>query len=675
MKIVHQWLAELVDVPADVDAVASAIALRGFEVASVERGVIDFEITANRPDCLNHVGIAREASVIWKKPVRPLTLAPAVESGETIDVDLQDPELCPRYCAQVFEVRIGSSPAWLAERLEAAGVRPINNIVDVTNYVMLEMGQPMHAFDAARLDGGRLVIRRAAAGEPLTTLDGVERRLDADMLVIADARRATAVGGVMGGSTSEIHAGTTKMVLESAYFQPASVRRTSKKLGLKTEASTRFERGGDIQAPPAGIARAAALFEKIGAGRAIGPIVDRYPSPRAAVTVTLRAARITRLLGQAVPSENVPGLLEPLGFALGPTTDGWRVTVPSWRVDVSREADLIEEVGRHFGFDRIPAAFPSLAAAQPDPDPAIRRERVLKELLTASGFSEAMTFAFIEREAALPFCDPGTEPAAIANPLSEKYAVLRPSLLPGLIDACAHNRRRGRKDVRLFETGSRFDPRGGEGRAAAAVWSGAADEAHWSTGARGVDFFDIKGVVERACTPYGVRLEFVATKSPFLAPGRAAEACATVGGTGVSIGVLGQLLPSLAEARGFPAAEELYVAEMDTAALFSIAAGDDLRAESLPRFPSIARDLSILVPDTLPASTVRGTIRSSAPPTLVSIVEFDRYTGKGVRAEQVSLSLRLTFRAPDRTLTDDEVQQAMAEIVAALKRSHGAEQR
>src|SRR5262245_8151027 len=239
VKIVHQWLAELVDVPADAEAVAAAIALRGFEVASVERGVIDFEITANRPDCLNHVGIAREASVIWKSAVRPLTLAPAVATGETIDVDLQDGELCPRYCAQVFEVRIGPSPAWLAERLEAAGVRPINNIVDVTNYVMLEMGQPMHAFDVTRLDGGRLVIRRAAAGEQRTTLDGVERRLEADMLVIADAGRATAVAGVMGGGSSEIHAGTTKMVLESGYFQPASVRRTSKKLGLKTEASTR----------------------------------------------------------------------------------------------------------------------------------------------------------------------------------------------------------------------------------------------------------------------------------------------------------------------------------------------------------------------------------------------------------------------------------------------------
>jgi phenylalanyl-tRNA synthetase beta chain len=675
VKIVHQWLAELVDVPADVEAVAAAIALRGFEVASVERGVIDFEIAANRPDCLNHVGIAREASVIWKSPLRPPAVAPAVESGETIAVDLQDPELCPRYCAQMFEVSIGPSPAWLAERLEAAGLRPISNIVDVTNYVMLEMGQPMHAFDAARLDGGRLVIRRAAAGEPLTTLDGIERRLDGDMLVIADARRATAVGGVMGGSTSEIHAGTITMVLESACFQPASVRRTSKKLGLKTEASTRFERGGDINAPPAGIARAAALFERIGAGRAIGPIVDRYPSPRALVTVTLRAARINRLLGQAVPSEDVPGLLEPLGFGLTPSSDGWRVSVPSWRVDVAREADLIEEVGRHFGFDRIPAAFPALAAPQPPPDPTLKRERILKELLTASGFSEAMTFAFIEREAALPFCVHGAGPAAIANPLSEKYAVLRPSLLPGLIDACAHNRRRGRKDVRLFETGSRFSPEIGEGRAAATVWSGAADDAHWSTALRGVDFFDIKGVVERACATFGVCPEFVEARSPFLAPGRAAEAYATANNTRVSIGIVGQLQPAIAEARGLPAAEELYVAEIDTAALFSVAAGDDLRAESLPRFPSIVRDVSILVADTLPASTVRGTIRSSAPPTLVSVVEFDRYTGKGVPAEQVSLSLRLTFRAPDRTLTDDEVQQAMAEIVAALKGSHGAEQR
>ncbi len=655
---------------------AAAIALRGFEVASVEDGVIDFEITANRPDCLNHVGIAREASAIWQTPLRPLPPGTAVVSGDaSIDVDLRDPELCPRYCAQVFDVTIGPSPAWLAERLEAAGVRPISNIVDVTNYVMLEMGQPMHAFDLTRLEGGRLAIRRALPGETLTTLDGVERRLDPDMLVIADAERATALGGVMGGRSSEIHAGTTRIVLESAYFQPASVRRTSKALNLKTEASIRFERGGDIEGPPAGLARAAALFERIGAGRPAGPVVDRYPSRRPIVSLTLRLSRITRLLGQEVPAEDVPRLLEPLGFGLTATSDGWRVTVPTWRVDVAREADLIEEVGRHFGFDRIPAAFPPLVTPQPAPEPAITRERILKTFLTASGFSEAMTFAFVEREAALPFCPEGTEPAAIANPLSEKYAVLRPSLLPGLLDACVHNRRRGRKDIRLFETGSRFTADAGEGRAAAAVWCGAADEAHWSTGAREVDFFDLKGVVERVCATFGVRAEFTGLRSAFLAPGRAAAASIDAQGTRVAIAIVGQLLPAVAAARGFPAAEEIYVAEFDLAALFSNAAGDDFRAESLPRYPSIVRDVSMLVPDTLPAATVRGTIRSSAPPTLVSIVEFDRYTGKGVPAEQVSLSLRLTFRAPDRTLTDDEVQMAMSAIVAALRASHGAEQR
>jgi phenylalanyl-tRNA synthetase beta chain len=393
------------------------------------------------------------------------------------------------------------------------------------------------------------------------------------------------------------------------------------------------------------------------------------------VSLMLRPSRVARLLGQQVPSEDVPRLLEPLGFTVTSAAEGWRVDVPTWRVDVAREADLIEEVGRHFGFDRIPAAFPPLTAPQPPPDRAITRERILKELLTASGFSEAMTFAFVEREAALPFCADGTEPAAIANPLSEKYAVLRPSLLPGLVDACAHNRRRGRKDIRLFETGSRFLPATGEGRAAAAVWCGAADEAHWSAGLRPVDFFDLKGVVERVCATCGVGADFVEIQSAFLMPGRAAEVSVNAGGTRAVIGLVGQLVPAIAEARGFPASEEIYVAEIDMAALFSLAAGDDLRAESLPRYPSIVRDLSILVPDTLPAATVRGTIRSSAPPTLVSIVEFDRYTGKGVPAEQVSLSLRLTFRAPDRTLTDDEVQMAMAAILEALSTSHGATQR
>jgi phenylalanyl-tRNA synthetase beta chain len=679
VRIVHPWLRDLVDVPGDPESVAHEISLRGFEVASVERGylpVIDFEITANRPDCLSHLGIAREASVIWSTPVKTPAMQELTGSGPAIvEVDLLDAELCPRYCAQVFEVRVDRAPEWLTGRLEAAGVRSINAIVDITNYVMLEMGQPTHAFDVDRLRGERLVIRRAYPGETNRTLDGIDRSLEEHMLVIADGERAAAVAGVMGGQESEIGAGTTRMVLESAYFNPASVRRTSKRLGLKTEAAIRFERGGDIEAPPAAIARVAALLEQTRTGRPIGPLVDRYPSPRTPAEIPLRRDRITRLLGTAVPDDDVVRILRRLDFHAAATGEGWSVRPPSHRVDVGREADLVEEVGRHYGFDRIPATFPALSSPQPAPDPALTRERVLRQVLTAAGFSEGMTFAFIEREAALPFCAPGAEPAALANPLSEKYGVLRPSLLPGLVDACAHNRRRARKDVQLFETGSRFTDGCGEGRAVALAWCGAAEPAHWSSPTRPVDFFDMKGVIERVGAACGVELEFATADEPYLVAGRAASVRARAGGAGAALGVLGQLLPSIADQRGFPPAEEIYVAELDLSSLFAAAPGDDFRVESLPRYPSIVRDVSILVPEALPSGAVRGTIRSAAPATLISVVEFDRYTGKGVPQDRISLSLRLTFRAPDRTLTDGDVQAAMDAIVRALRDTHGAEQR
>jgi phenylalanyl-tRNA synthetase beta chain len=285
-----------------------------------------------------------------------------------------------------------------------------------------------------------------------------------------------------------------------------------------------------------------------------------------------------------------------------------------------------------------------------------------------------MTFAFIEREAAAPFCEPGVEPAAIANPLSEKFAVLRPSLLPGLLDACVHNRRRARKDVRLFETGSRFTA-AGEGRAAALIWSGAAEQPHWSVPWRAVDFFDVKGVVEQIAAAFTLAADFAPGDLPYLVRGRSAEVRLAGGARQIVLGTLGQLAPSIAAARGFPESEAIYVAEIDVTALGAAAATDELRAESLPRYPSIARDISILIDEALPAAAVRGTIRSAAPRELVSVSEFDRYHGKGVPEGRVSLSLRLTFRSPDRTLTDDEVQAAMDRIVARLRDAHGAEQR
>jgi phenylalanyl-tRNA synthetase beta chain len=689
VRIVCPWLCELVRVPGDPESIAHEISLRGFEVASVEPGenpVIDFEITANRPDCMSHLGIAREAAAIWNLPLHmPDLTVPEAGPAESLGVTIDDPDLCPRYCAQVFAVRVGPSPRWLADRLTAAGVRPINNIVDVTNYVLLELGQPMHAFDFEKLTGRAIVVRRARAGERMRTLDGVDRALEPDTLVIADAERASAIGGVMGGHDSEIGDSTRFIALESAYFHPPSIRRTSKRLGLKTEAAIRFERGGDIDAPPLGIARAAALFEAIGAGRPVGPLIDRYPAPRIPGRVRLRASRITRLLGQPVPQDDVARILEALGFRVAPSeaTAGdttWDVTVPSFRVDVAREADLIEEVGRHYGFDRLPMMFPALVAPQAAPPPQIARDRLIRQVLTAAGFSEAATFAFIERDAAVPFSEPGVDPAPIANPLSEKFAVLRPSLLPGLVDACAHNRRRERKDVRLFEAGSRFT-RDGEARAVAFAWCGAADGPHWSAPSRNVDFFDAKGVVEGVCRALGVDVDVTQARQAFLAPGRAAElrarsaGLAQPGRASIVIGMVGRLEPAIAEARGFPATEDVYVAELDVDALAIASTAVDRLVDPLPRFPSIVRDISMLVDDTLPAATVRGTIRSSAPSTLVSIAEFDRYQGKGMPDGRISLSLRLTFRAPDRTLTDDEVQSATNRIVDALRATHGAEQR
>ena len=669
MRIVHEWLAELVDVPADVEVVAHEISLRGFELAAVENGVIDFEITANRPDCLSHLGIAREASVIWGGALKP-RLSGRIESESVIPVRIEAPDLCPRYSAQQFDVTVGPSPSWLAKRLEAAGVRPINNIVDVTNYVMLEIGQPMHAFDLDKLQGAELVIRRARTGETLRTLDGVDRALDPEMLVIADAQRPVAIGGVMGSANSEISESTRRMVLESAYFHPLSVRRTSKRLGLKTEASTRFERGADIDAPLEGLARATALLEKIGGAKAHA-MRDVYPAPRQPLDVSLRGSRIARVLGAAVPEADVPRILTRLGFLVTGRDASWKVTVPSYRVDVTREIDLIEEVGRHYGFDRIPVTFPPLDVPQAVPDPRIERDGKIRRGMTAAGFSESMTFAFIERAAALPFCLPGVEPAAIENPLSEKFAVLRPSLLPGLLDSCSHNRRRGRKDVRLFESGSRFGP-SGERRAVAFAWAGERTPGHWSAQPAPVDFFDVKGTAELLGDVLGAApLDFSLSSASFLVRGRSAD----VSTRGCLVGSVGLLDPAIAAARGFPASEEIYVGEIDLDALASVVDPAELRTHALPKFPAIVRDVSILVAEALPAAAVRGTIRSAAPAMLESLVEFDRYKGKGVPEGRMSLSLRLTFRSAERTLTDDEVEATMSTIVEALKAAHDAERR
>ena len=690
MKVLVSWLRDFVDVSASPDEIAKTMSVRGFAVEGLEEvgdgdAVIDFEVTGNRPDCMCVMGMAREIAAAYNLPIRR-PVARGKDDNETasslrlaslknieksdIDVVIDNPDLCPRYAGAVADVTIGPSPEWMQKRLKAAGVRPISNIVDITNYVLLELGQPMHAFDLTKLAGAQIRVRTARVGEKLRTLDGQNRELTADMLVIADAERPCAVAGVMGGADSEVNDASTVIVFESAYFNPLSVRRTSRKLGLKTEASMRFERGLDPRLPVTAMERACALLEAVGAGKARGTVVDRYPARIEPRSLLLRRAKIRGLLGLDVPDADVKRILEALGFALKATDNGWDVSVPTRRVDIAREVDLIEEVARHYGFDKLPSTFPALASAPPPIDPRIGRARHLRTVLAAAGFYEAVTFGFVAEPAAAPFAADG-DLVPIANPLSESFAVLRPSALPSLIGAVAHNRRREQRDVRLFEVGARFSKRRGESQSVACAWTGAAFSEHWGGGARDVDFFDMKAIVERVAGTLRLDVTTEPHRENWLVAGRSAAVVAN----GTRIGVLGQLAAAIADAHGLPSGDPIYVAEIDLDEAERLAPKGDARIELLPRYPSVTRDISVLVDETLPAATARTTVRGAAPATLVRVREFDRYQGKGVPGGKVSLSLRLTFRASDRTLTDSEVQKAMDDVLASLKTRHGAIQR
>jgi phenylalanyl-tRNA synthetase beta chain len=677
VKVPYSWLRELVDVTAPAADVARTMSVRGFAVEGMETlvdgdVVLDFEVTANRPDGMSILGIAREIATAYQLPLRALTdiqpLDP-VESSAALSVSIDRPDLCSRYVGAPATVSVAPSPAWMQARLRACGVRPINNVVDVTNYVLLELGQPMHAFDGARVAKQTIRVRTAQAGETIRTLDGAERTLTREMLVIADAERPAAVAGVMGGADSEVSPGTTAIVFESASFAALSVRRTSKALGLKTEASMRFERGVDPELPAVAMARACTLLARIGAGRAEGTMVDCHPVRHVPRSISLSRARLSGLLGVTVPDTEVQRILAGLGFVPTATQSGWDILVPTWRVDVARDVDVIEEVARHHGFDRIPAAFPALRVAPPPNDPRIAQARHLRSVMTGAGFFEAMTFGFIAEGAAMPFAGDDAL-ATLANPLSETFAVLRPSLLPGLLGSVAHNRRREQPDVRLFEIGARFSRTGGESRALAFAWTGAADSAHWSAATPAVSFFDAKGLVERVALALRVPIAVAPQDVPWLQRGQSA-----VVRTGdVALGVFGRLRPDLAAQHGLQAEDVIFAGEIDLDVATRHAMPPS-RVSPLPRFPSVARDIALLVDESLAAADLRETIRSAGTQALVQVREFDRYHGKGIPDGKVSLAIRLTFRAADRTLTDAEVQDAMAAVLDAVRARHGAVQR
>jgi phenylalanyl-tRNA synthetase beta chain len=687
-----EWIREFVEIPASVDELASRLTAAGLVVDTVEgegaAALLDIDVPTNRPDCMNVYGVAREVAAFSGRRLAPYPAgapeaagAPPAREGASVQIEASD--LCRRYCARVVRgVRPGPSPDWIARRLRAVGLAPVNNVVDVTNYVLWELGQPIHAFDLALLRGRRIVVRRARKAESIQTLDGEMRHLATDALVIADAERPVAVAGVMGGANTMISAGTSDVLIESAWFDPASVRRTARRLGLSTDASYRFERGADVEAAPAAADRAADLLAQVAGGSVAPGLLDAVAGEAAAGRIVhLRLRRVEALLGLGVPRERAAAALAGLGFDARLSPDGFEVGVPSHRQDVACEADLVEEVARSVGYASVPDRLPLLPGSGAVHRFAHRREETLRESLLGSGYSEVITYSFVGSEEDWLLREEGAAAVALANPMAEGQDTLRSSLLPGLLQAVRHNLNHGVRDVRVFEVGKVFrraeGAAGHEGRGRDA--SPAADEAlaagiaatglcrprHWLEPAREAGFYDVKGALDEALGRAGIRAAFEALPPPHpFRPGAAARIVVD----GRAAGRAGILSAEAAGRLGIKA--EAAVAEVDLTIAFA-APEERTTFRPLPRYPSAARDLALVVRPGVTWSEIEDAIREAGGALVARAAVFDRYTGPALPRGHVSLAVSVTYQHPERTLSAEEIQSAEARILAALGERFG----
>jgi phenylalanyl-tRNA synthetase beta chain len=648
--------------------------------------ILDIEITPNRPDALSVVGVAREVAALTGAPFRfpkVLVTEGEPEAAALAALDIQAPDLCPRFCARVISgLTVKPSPPWLAQRLRAVGLRPINNLVDVTNYIMWELGQPLHAFDLDALAQHTVVVRRARPAERIKTLDGQDRPLGPDMALVCDPERVVGIGGVMGGADSEVTASTTRVLLEAAYWDPGSIRRTSKALGLSTDAAYRFERGGDVEAPPDVLARAAQLMAELGGGTVARGVLDAYPDPRPHRRLALRLSRVARVIGACPPREDAVRILQALGFAVDDSGADLQVVVPSFRRDVHQEDDLVEEIARVWGYDNIPLTLAGGGEVVPvKRPPDLRVARVMSRALNAAGLFECVTWSFLDpdRLKRMGWDDPATL-ITLQNPSSVERSVLRPSLVPGLLEVLAINANRQMPDARLFEVGNVFAPHRPEDGDRPAheelrlglALTGLRGPRAWFAGGRDrVDIYDAKGMAELALSAAGVVDADVspwpADRAPaYLERGRAAR---LVRGS-LELGWFGELGLAVREVFDLPG--PVFVAEVSVTALAGLPV-PSAKYEPLPRFPAIQRDLAIVVGSEVAAGEVEAAIRAMRLGLLTRITLFDVYTGDQVGAGQRSLAWSLTFQAPDRTLTDAEVNRLHERIVAEIARRFRAE--
>ena len=679
MKISPHWLRDFVDLPVDYRRLADELTLAGVAVEGIsgegESTVYEMEITTNRPDAMNHYGVAREASALYDLPLRPIEpKLPAAQGNSEVTVEIQEPELCPRFTAQEIRgVRVKPSPAKIASRLELLDQRPISNAVDATNYVLWESGKPTHVFDLDLLEGRALVIRKARAGETLKTLDGVDRKLTPEDLVVADAVKPVGLAGVMGGYDTMITERTKNILIESAWWDPVTVRRMSKRHGIHTDASHRFERGADFESTVVSTNRVAELILNSGGGTLIGGVIDVIARKLDLAPVELDLREVQRILGENLPAHEINRILTRLGFVL--TTgqeDRYLVQIPSWRLDVEREIDIIEEIARLHGYDKFANTLPAYSGEVRDL-PDAHKDARLRSTFLALGYDETISLTFISKEDAKQFSR--SAELDLANPLSDEASAMRNSLVPGMLNMLAYNLNRGSENVRLFEAGNAFEAAGEKAMQHKQIVLGATGNVNagivhgLATGAetRPLSFFDLKGDVEEILSHFGYwELGYDAQTAEYYHPGRSARAVMD----GATIAQFGQIHPDVAAARKLK--QDVFVGEIYLDQLYK----HDLRQaryEALAKFPAVERDFSFVFADQVEFEKIRQSVAGLGITELRGFAPVEIFRGDKVGPGKYSILLRAKFQSSERTLRDDEVAAWAAQITRSLEGLGGAQ--
>lgn len=634
--------------------------------------IYELEITPNRPDCLSHYGMARELKALLggriKFPKIKLNEV-SPDTAENLTIEIADPNGCPRYTGRlVSDITVGQSPLWLKARLFNLGMRPINNIVDITNYVMMETGQPLHAFDYRFFQSKKVVVRKAAAGEKFITLDNSERTLNENHLLITDGEKGVALAGIMGGLNSEVTSDTKQVLLESAYFNPTVVRYGAKAVGLSTESSQRFERGADINMAPIANDRACQLIADLAGGKILKGIVDCYPKKFAPVTIDFRPQRARQVLGLEIPNPVMKDIFNGLdiSFAEGSIL---KITQPSFRPDLTREIDLIEEIARIHGLEKIPESYRPGGSLLKEPNPAFKVRNQLRALLVGMGFVETFPLTLIDTQQ-LKKLDDSIELLTLQNPLSEELSGLRPDLIVTMMKTLRHNINYGNKDLRLFDIGTAYTPSSDtlpiEKEMLCLGISGKADPISWRNAEKSVDLFSLKGILETLLYHLNInKIELIPQNYSYFEK----DYSFTLSNNRNILGRLGKVASAVGKQAGLK--QEVYIAELDFAMLTQLAL-EEKHFQPLPKFPGCDRDIALIVDENVLAEKLMNSIRQSAGTLLEDLFPFDLYQGKNIPENKKSIAFRICYRCPDRTLTDDEVDGITKNIVDILAKEFGA---